>query len=330
MAVRVWRGWSAVGLVLVVGACSGKSGQHDDDVDPMGTGGAGPRGGSSSPGKTTPGKSPGNATGPVGGSGIVGSAGAATAAGGGIGFGGEAEIPPEVAGAAGAEESAAGIVVSAPGEHMVHESYGMVQVQVRLTAQPRAAVTVALSSTDPAHAVVSPLSLTFSPENWDKAQAAIVVGVRDSIADDGNTVTIETLPAVSTDARYSGLDAVDFDVFVIDETDPGVVVGPTTGGVTTESGSTTVFNIVLTSQPTATVTIPLSSSDLSEGSVTGSVVFEPSEWSTPHPVTVTGVDDILHDGSQPYSIITGQVVSDDPAYSGVDAADVELINVDNE
>jgi hypothetical protein len=62
----------------------------------------------------------------------------------------------------------------------------------------------------------------------------------------------------------------------------------------------------------------------------GSVVFEPSEWSTPHPVTVTGVDDHISDGNQPYSIITGQVVSEDLAYAGVDAADVDLMNVDNE
>jgi large repetitive protein len=324
MAVRVWREWLAVSLVLVVGACSGKSGKHDDD--PMGTGGSAPRTGQLPPGQT----SPGNTIQPVGGTTFVGSAGQAPVPGGGFSFGGEAGAAPDFPGAGGADEGVPSIVVSAPGDHMVHESYGMMQVQLRLTAPPRSAVKVELLSTDPTHAVVSPLSLTFSPENWDAPQAAIVVGVRDSIADDGNTVTIETLPAVSKDSRYNGLDAADFDVFVIDETEPGIVVGPTTGGVTTESGSTMTFNIVLTSQPIATVTIPLSSSDPGEGSVTGSVVFNTDDWSTPHPVTVTGVDDQVSDGNQPYSIITGQVVSDDLAYAGVDAADVELVNVDNE
>ena len=323
MAVRVWREWLAASLVLALGACSGKSGRHDGDV--MGTGGAASSG-SSSPGKMLPGKM----TQPMGGGEVVGSAGEAPAGGSGFGFGGTAGSGSEVAGAGGAEEDVAGIVVSAPGDHMVHESYGTVQVQVKLTAQPLAVVTVELVSTDPTHAVVYPLSLTFGPEDWEKAQAVVAVGVRDLVADGGNTVTIETLPAVSNDPRYMGLDAADFDVFVIDETDPGIVVGPTAGGITTESGGTTTFNIVLTSQPTATVTIPLSSSDPGEGSVAGSVVFEPSEWSTPHPVKVTGVDDVLSDGNQPYAIITGQVVSDDLAYAGVDAADVDLINVDNE
>jgi hypothetical protein len=82
-------------------------------------------------------------------------------------------------------------MVSAPGDHTLHESYGTVHVQLKLTAEPHAPVKIDLVSSDPLHAIVYPLSLTFTSENWEKVQTAIVAGVRDSIADGGNAVTIE-------------------------------------------------------------------------------------------------------------------------------------------
>ena len=45
---------------------------------------------------------------------------------------------------------------------------------------------------------------------------------------------------------------------------------------------------------------------------------------------MTGVDDSLPDGNQAYSIITDKAVSDDPSYSGVDPADVAVMNRDDE
>jgi large repetitive protein len=322
MAVRVRCEWLAVSLVLAVGACSGKSGQGDGDA--MVTGGA--------TSHLPPGKmQPAQPTQPVGGSAMMGSAGEAPAIGGRSGAGGSftAGAGADV-GAAGAADVAPGIMVSAPGDHKLHESYGTVHMQVKLTAQPQAPVKVDLVSSDPLHAVVYPLSLTFTPEDWEKPQTAVVAGVRDSIADGGNAVTIETRPAVSTDPRYTNLDGPDLEVFVIDETEAGIVVGSIAGGVTSESGGTATFNIVLTSQPTSAVTIPLSSSDPGEASVANSVVFEPSDWSEPQQVTVTGVDDALSDGVQVYEIVTGAAVSNDMHYAGIDPANVQLSNADNE
>jgi len=47
-------------------------------------------------------------------------------------------------------------------------------------------------------------------------------------------------------------------------------------------------------------------------------------------VTVTGVDDPGIDGDQPYTIVTGVAVSTDPAYSGLDPANVSVVNIDDE
>src|SRR5262249_55301779 len=83
-------------------------------------------------------------------------------------------------------------------------------------------------------------------------------------------------------------------------------------------------------QPTADVTIGLSSSDPSEGTVSpASVTFTPANWNAPQTVTVTGVDDFIADGNHVYTIITAAATSADPGYQGRSSADVSVTNVDN-
>ena len=105
-------------------------------------------------------------------------------------------------------------------------------------------------------------------------------------------------------------------------------------GPTTESGGSATFTVVLTSQPSAEVTIGLTSSDVTEGTVSpSSLTFTPSGagiWSTPQTVTVTGVDDLVADGSVVYTIVTAAATSTDTNYSGLNAADASITNVDDE
>ena len=54
---------------------------------------------------------------------------------------------------------------------------------------------------------------------------------------------------------------------------------PTAGLATTEAGGTATFTVVLNTQPTADVTIALSSSDTTEGTVgPASLVFTTANW----------------------------------------------------
>lgn len=88
---------------------------------------------------------------------------------------------------------------------------------------------------------------------------------------------------------------------------------------------------MLDAAPTADVTIGLASSDSSEGSVTPtSRTFTASDWYLPQTVTVTGTDDSETDGAVGYTIVTAAAVSSDPNYSGMDAADVSVTNLDDE
>ena len=101
--------------------------------------------------------------------------------------------------------------------------------------------------------------------------------------------------------------------------------------ITTERGGTAEFRVVLDSQPTADVTINLTSSNATEGYTNVQLlVFTPINWNKPQTVIVTGVDDTLADGNVAYSIFTQPATSLDLNYNGRNAADVSLSNIDDE
>jgi uncharacterized repeat protein (TIGR01451 family) len=112
---------------------------------------------------------------------------------------------------------------------------------------------------------------------------------------------------------------------------PGVITVSGISGATSEAGGTATFTVVLGNQPAANVTIGLSSSDTTEGTVSpGSLVFTSANWNSAQLVTVTGVNDNLDDGGVAFSIITAAATSSDANYSGLNAADVGVTNVDDE
>ncbi len=100
-------------------------------------------------------------------------------------------------------------------------------------------------------------------------------------------------------------------------------------GDTTESGGTATFTLSAAAAPTQPVTIALTSSFPGEGTAPMEVVL-PAGVTTPQWVTVTGVDDGILDGDIAYRIMTSASVSADPAYHGIDPADVAVLNLDNE
>ncbi len=158
-----------------------------------------------------------------------------------------------------------------------------------------------------------------------------MTGVDDAVVDGNIGYTIVTAAAVSTDPGYSGFNPSDVSVTNNDDDVVGVTVTPISGLTTTEAGGTATFTVVLNSQPTANVTIGLSSSDLTEGTVApASVTFTPGNWNVAQTVTVTGVDDAVDDGNIAYSIVTAAAVSADPGYSGFNPSDVSVTNMDND
>lgn len=328
MAVRVWAKWLVPSLGLVLACGSSNKGSGPDPDAPSGTGGIGATG---SGGTTSKPPYPGKAGGPqypqTGGEAPI-EAGAGPGPNVG-GVGPDVGGAPSEAGAPNVPDGEPGIRLITSGDAIVHESFGRLQFQLLLTAEPAADVTVELKSADTNHGVVSPLKLLFTPQNWNNPQSAFVSGVKDQTADGDHAVVIETLPAISKDGRYAGIDAEDLAVWVLDDTDAGIAVGAVSGN-TTEAGGQAKFYVVLTSKPTAKVVIPTFSSDTTEGTVAPELVFDPSNWSEPQAVTITGVDDALVDGSQKYQITFGATVSDDKVYAGRILQPIQLSNVDND
>jgi Calx-beta domain len=225
----------------------------------------------------------------------------------------------------------AGITVTPTSGLTTTEAGGTATFTVVLTSQPTAAVTIGLSSSNPSEGTVSTSSLTFTPANWNVPQTVTVTGVDDFVVDGDIAYTIVTAPAVSPDPNYQGLDPADVAVINRDNDHVGITVSPVSGLVTNEGGGTATFTVVLTSQPTADVIVPVASSDTTEGTVsTPSLTFTPANWNVAQTVTVTGVDDLVADGDQPYTIVVGPATSADPSYNGFDPADVAAVNLDND
>src|SRR5947199_142533 len=226
---------------------------------------------------------------------------------------------------------APGISVNPTSGLTTTEGGGTATFTVALNSQPTANVTIGLSSSDLTEGTVAPASLTFTPASWNTAQTVTLTGVNDFVADGNVAYTIVTAAATSTDPGYSGRNAPDVGVTNTDDDTAGITVIPTSGLTTTEGGGTATFMVALTSQPTANVTIGLSSWDLPGGGVDpASVTFTPANWKTAQTVTVTGVDDFVADGNVAYTIVTAAATSTDPGYNGMNPADVAATNTDND
>ncbi|TVZ16764.1 Calx-beta domain-containing protein [Maribacter sp. MAR_2009_72] len=200
-----------------------------------------------------------------------------------------------------------------------------------LNTQPSAAVSIALSSSDATEGTV-PASVTVPAANWDTGVTVTVTGVDDDVADGDIIYTINTGNVTSTDSNYNGLTGADVANVTVANNDNdtiGINIGAISGN-TAEDGATATFLVTLDSQPTAPVTIALSSSDETEGTVPDNVVMNATNWQTGATVTITGVDDSAVDGDVEYTIVTGNVTSTDISYNGLDGDDVDDVTVIND
>src|SRR5204863_321354 len=162
---------------------------------------------------------------------------------------------------------------------------------------------------------------------WNVAQTVTVTGVDDFVEDGNIAYTIVTAPATSTDPVYNNLNAADVSVTNTENGRAACRENPKTGLTATEARGKGTFRRVLNSQPTANVTVGLTSSELTEAiRDSTSLTFTTANWNVAQTVTVTGVDDPMVDGNIAYTIVTAPATSTDPVYNNLNAADVSVTN----
>jgi hypothetical protein len=202
---------------------------------------------------------------------------------------------------------------------------------VVLDSEPTADVTIPISSSDLTEGTVSPDTLTFTAANWNAAQMVTITGVNDDVDDGDIAYTIVLSAATSSDGNYNGVDADDVSMTNTDDDTASFTVSYSNSLITSEAGGTTSLTLVLDSEPTGDVVIPISSSDLTEGTVSpDTLTFTAANWNAAQTVTITGVNDFVDDGDIIYTITFGSATSSDINYNGSNPSDESITNTDDD
>lgn len=233
---------------------------------------------------------------------------------------------------------------------------------LRLNSQPvGGSVTIPISSSNVNEIVVSPSFVTFTAANWNTPQTITMTGVSDAVVDGSQLVNIllGTASAGSTFRNYfpnatgSDYDAIqinDFNgavtnngIFTLNNCDANAKISVclpiASDRVTSESGGSFQYYVILSQAPTSNVTIPVSVTNNDEATLsTTSIVKNASNWNQVQLITVTGKND-THldvsgtqvDGNKIYNVVHDLAISSDPFFSGFDISDINTItNSDND
>jgi Ca2+-binding RTX toxin-like protein len=220
------------------------------------------------------------------------------------------------------------LIMPTDGTTAVSEGGATDTYTIMLTSRPSANVTVTLIA-DQQLAVV-PVTRTFTPDNWNLAQAVTVQAIDDSIFE-GNHSGKVSHTASSADSAYNDVTISDLPASIADNdvSTAGVVVTPTNGTTTVvESGATDTYTVRLSSQPTADVIITLSP-DQQLSVMPATLTFTADNWNVAQTVTVEANDDNVVEGNHSGKV-SHTVSSADPAYNGITVDDLVADIADND
>jgi hypothetical protein len=157
----------------------------------------------------------------------------------------------------------------------------------------------------------------------------VTVEIIGDLVDEGDEtfsvrVTVDPNPGVII-AKNEGV------VTILDDDQAGLSWEPPGTLVTSEWGDSVTFNVMLTSQPVASVVVAVTSTDPSEGLPNLSQLqFTTENWNVAQAVRVTGVDDFVCDGDQTYTLMLDPAPSSDATYQALSPFEVPAVNLDDE
>ena len=205
---------------------------------------------------------------------------------------------------------------------------GSVNVMLMLNKAPGRSVTIQIDSTNLGGASAADYSVpgvvTFRRNDTEKSISFRTT--QDSISDDGESVRLalsSTLPdRVTEGSPFSTT------VSITDDDGPGVLITPT--ALTVPEGGSRTYTVKLTSQPTADVTVTVSTSGSTAVTHDGdnTLTFTAANWATNQTVRVLAAEDDDH--LDEIATISHSVTSADGDYQGITARNVAVTVTDDE
>ncbi len=215
-------------------------------------------------------------------------------------------------------------VTQSSGSTAVTEGGATDTFTVVLTSQPSADVTITV--TPDAQVNVDKPTLTFTTLDWATAQTVTVTAVNDSVAEGSPHSGAITFAAAG--GGYTGLSIAPVSVNITDNDNNGVTITESSGSTAvTEGGATDSFTVVLSSQPSADVTITVTP-DAQVNVDKPTLTFTTLDWATAQTVTVTAVDDNVAEGSPHSGAITFAAAGG--GYTGLSIAPLSVSITDND
>lgn len=219
--------------------------------------------------------------------------------------------------------------VSAP--YLTSENTTTIGFQVVLSSKPTSDVTIPVMSLNPAEGRPNVASLVFTPLNWNLAQNLVVTGQNDDTIDGDKLYSIRLDIPVSADLNYSNLNQLDIDIVNLDNDSSGLVFQNHLNLTTGENGTNTNFKVKLRSKPSASVTINLESSDITEATVSpASITFTSANWNAFQTIQLKSVNDSFIDGDISYNIEFNSITSTDSDYNGLVVLPLVAVNLDDD
>jgi murein DD-endopeptidase MepM/ murein hydrolase activator NlpD len=208
------------------------------------------------------------------------------------------------------------VVTQSGGSTNVSEAGATDSISLSLGTAPTASVTVTLTPNPMVN--VSNAAFVFDAANWNIPQT-VTIGANDDGFVQGTHLGSIAVNTTSSDANYNALVTPPISVSIADNDVAGVRFTPVGGVlVTTEGGGTAAYTAVLTSQPTASVTINITG-DAAVTTNPSSITFTPANWNIAQTVTVIAVNDFIAQG-----LHTGQIshsiTSTDPAFAALNGS----------
>ncbi len=204
---------------------------------------------------------------------------------------------------------------------------------VVLDSQPTAPVTVTVAS-DNADVTVSPASLSFTTTDWATPQEVAVTAAQDADAADDTAVLSHAVSGYGAgDEAVTTGPAVS--VSVTDDDTAALVLSVSSLSFE-EGGAAQDYTVALATQPTATVTVAVTSDNADVTVAPARLTFTTGNWATAQTVTVTAAADadaaddtavLSHAASGGYDEAAGSVsvsVTDDDAALVVSATEVSV------